>query len=141
MFNRYIKHSSNLLKMDSALNHYSIHSFRKLNLSLANLISRGIMHGIGSCNKNRHITSCFGRQERINRPIILHPTCSADSFIHITRSAIVCSNHQMPVAIDIIQILKKTSCSMGRFMRIHAFIDQTIYFESVHPSGCNHKLP
>ena len=100
-----------------------------------------IIKRVHGSDKSRYITAGLFRQMEINIPIILFTSRSSYRLVHVTRSAIIGSDHQNPIFVNTIQVLQKTHGSLRGSHRITTFVNERIDFQFVHLSCPVHKLP
>src|SRR5206468_12725718 len=68
-------------------------------------------------------------------------TTSTNCRIHDAGTTIVCSDHQKPVIIKIVQAGEITCCSNGAFGEVSSFIHLMVYFKSKSTRSFCHELP
>ena len=100
-----------------------------------------VSHHIIGGNECRHISTGLFGQEIINFPIISFTSGTADCFVYSAWSAIVSSDHQIPVLINGVQVFQVAGGCPRGLDRITTFVNKTVAFQSVHLSGSQHELP
>lgn len=87
----------------------------------------------------RHIRAGFFGQIREYLPEVRLPSGTADSFIDISRPAVIRSQHQIPVTVNSIHIFEITTGGMCSLYRVTTFVNKTVDLQSVNLSGRKHE--
>ena len=70
-------------------------------------------HDIVCCDEGWHITACLGRQIGVELPIVLLAISTVDGLFDILRSAVVGSNHEIPVSKDTVEVSQQSCSGIG----------------------------
>ena len=127
--------------MHISIEHYSVCSYWSLSKHRTDVVLTIVVHDVIGSNKGRYISSCLGREVRINLPIVGLTTCAADSFIDILRSCIIRCNDEIPVTEYLIEVAEIMRCGIRSLDRVATFVNHSGDFESVALACSEHKLP
>ena len=100
------------------------------------------VHRIVGCDEGGNVGARFGGEERIYFPeVFFASSCAADSFVDITRTAVVGGYGKRPVAVGVVELLEIFCGGFRRAVWVAAFVHKTAYFESFAFGGGHHELP
>ena len=135
------QHIGNLLQVKHAVHHNRIGRQRQTGLHRANIMIAIVIHDIIGCDKQRYIRTGFTRQVAEDLPKIGLSPGTADRLVHIARTTVIGSQHQVPVAIDGVHIFKILTGRLCRLLRITPFIQQAVDLQTIYLAGRKHELP
>ena len=91
-----------LLEMERARDVDGIRSLGHTHFERTDIVFAIVSHDVVGCNERRHIASGLFRQVIIELPEILFPVGTADGLVDGSRTAVVGSQYQVPVVVNIV---------------------------------------
>ena len=135
------QHIGNLLQVKHTVHHNCISRQWKAGLHRADIMIAIVIHDIIGCDKQRYIRTGFTGQVAEDLPEISLSSRTADCLIHIARTTVIGSQHQVPVAINGIHIFKILTSRFSRLFRITPFVQQAVDLQTIYLTGRKHELP
>ena len=136
-----IQHMGNLLKVHLLINHHRIGLGRQTTVHRTDIVQRIVGHHIVGCYEGRHVATRFTGQVRVNLPVVLRPARALDGLVHIAWTAVIGSNHQVPVAKHLIEVAQQVGSSIGSLDGVATLIDQRVDLQVILLTSSQHKLP
>ena len=113
-----------LLEVQLLVDLECVDMYRHLNRFRLDAVFLVVCHGVKSSYESRHITSCFAWKVWPYVPERTFSAASADRLVHIACAAVVRCDRKVPVAEDLICILKVTCRSIRRLERVHTLVHE-----------------
>ena len=100
-----------------------------------------VVHRIIGSNEDRHVVTCLARQVRVDIPKIAFASGTADGFVHVSATAVISCDDEVPVLINSVHAVQEPACGIGGADRVHSFVHQRVHFQSVYLRRGRHELP
>ena len=127
--------------MQSPGNHDGVSLGRQTTAHRTDIMQGVVSHHIVGSDESRHIATCLPGQIGVNMPIVLGTARTLNSLADITRTTVVGSNHQVPVAKDLIEVAQQVGGGIGGLDGIPALVHQRVDLQIVLLTSGKHKLP
>ena len=130
-----------LREVHIAVQHHGIGLHRQFATHRTDIVLAIVSHHIVGSNESRHVAACFFWQIRIYFPEVFLSASTVNSLVNVGRTAVVCSNNEVPVSKNLIQVFQIVSCCIRRAYRVAALVNKSVYLQTIFFAGGWHKLP
>lgn len=124
LFDVYSQHPSNLLQMDVSRHHHCICLCRQCAVHRTDVMLRVVGHHVVGSYESRHVTSCFFWQIGINLPIVFCSSRPLYCLVDVSRSTVVSSDDEVPVAKHLIEIAQIVCSSKRSLDGVATFVNE-----------------